>query len=152
MIASERGQQVTESGAEFRFEPAFGLDAKERIFVHAVAMTACEEPRAEFAAKVRSFVGQRGFIGAGTEGDLLLMGEGVRVGPVTHAGKFKAMEDQADFGCGARADFDARSCVDGKQLQEGVDAGIGNGRGPQTGKRRGPGGDPGCRCRGIDRT
>ena len=87
-------------------------------------MAACEEARAEFAAKLRGFVGQRGFIGAGAKGDLLLMGEGVRIGAVTYAVEFKAVEGQSDFSSGTRTDFDARFCVGGKQIKNCVDAGL----------------------------
>ena len=42
LIAAKERQKFAEASAKFGFEPAFWLDAEERIFVHAIAMTAGE--------------------------------------------------------------------------------------------------------------
>lgn len=98
---AEGGEVAAEDG----FEPAFGLEAEERIGGGSGGMAAMEEAIGEVKEEVLGGVVEEGFAGAGAEEDLVLMLKGAGDEGVTDAGVFETVEGEGDFGGAAGADF-----------------------------------------------
>ena len=142
MIAAKRGHQVAETGAEFRFEPAFGLHAEEWIFMSTIAMAAQKEARAQFAAQVLGFGGEWSFAGSCSEGDFLLALERVGASALAYAGKLEAVQQQPDIRGRARTNFDVGFRARGQECQDLVDPGA-------AAFKRGLGGEGVHKARGL---
>jgi len=91
--------------------------------VSAVSAAAGEEPGAKLAAKVFGFRGQRGFVCACAECDLLLLREGVSRCSVPDARELETVKQKSDLSGRLRTDFDARLLVLGQETKDSVDSG-----------------------------
>ncbi len=120
-IAAQIGKEFVESQAQPRLKPALRRHAKERIGVRAVGMAAEEETPKEIAAEVFVFRGERSLVRAGAEGDFILAREGVRRNALADARKLKPVQQQRDFGGGARMNLDALAGRIGNEREEAVD-------------------------------
>ena len=112
------------SRRELAFEPALGLEAVEEVAAVAGGGAAGAELGDERAEGGLGFGRERGFAGAGTEGDLLDAIEGFGGGADADASELEAVEEEGEFGAGAEALVDDGLC---RGRDEGEDAGDGGG-------------------------
>ena len=85
-------------------------------------MTACEQAGAEFAAEILCLGGERGFVGASSEGDLVLRSKRLGSRAMANAGKLEAMQQQASFSCRTRTNLNASLCIRREQVHDPVDS------------------------------
>ena len=120
----EVGVDGLDVATEEGFEPALGLGAVEGVFFVSGRGAAGEEAGDEFAEVGGVFVGERGFVGSGAEGDFEGLVEGVAGEAGADAGELQAVEEEGEFGGGAEFLLDE---VAGGVGDKGEDAGGGFG-------------------------
>ena len=123
VFGAEGVVEACKFAAEFAFEPALGLHAEEQVAAVAGWVATGAELFDEVAERGFGFRGERGFTGAGADGDLL---EAVEVfsGAQADAGEVEAVQEEGEFGGAAEAFFNDGAGVLG---DEGADARGGGG-------------------------